>query len=306
LALHDTACDYHTSGAWNALGVAALAARRFGLDSGQTRHALGIAEYHGPRSQMMRCIDHPTMLKDGSGWGAMAGISAALLAQANFTGAPALTVESDEVSVIWQDLGSSWQITRQYFKPHAVCRWAQPAIEAALKLQQNHQITTANVKHIVVSTFHEAVRLNCRSPQSTEEAQYSLPFPLAVALVHGRLGVVELTGNALKDPVVLQLCERVEMKEDAKFNQRFPAKRLARVEIETEEGSIFDSGEFEADWEASSPPSDPELREKFQRLVNEQLPGERADELEQIVWHCEELPDLGKLLTLVTLPITKD
>ena len=306
LALHDTACDYHTSGAWNALGVAALAARRFGLNSEQTRHALGIAEYHGPRSQMMRCIDHPTMLKDGSGWGAMAGISAALLAQADFTGAPALTVESNEVNTIWQDLGSSWHITRQYFKPHAVCRWAQPAIEAALKLQHSYQVTPGNVKHILVSTFHEAVRLNCRSPLSTEEAQYSLPFPLAAALVHGRLGVTELTGTALKDPVVLQLCERVEMKEDPEFNQLFPAKRLARVEIETEDGSLFDSGEFEADWEAGSPPSDPELREKFRRLTSDQLPGERAAELEQLLWHCEELPDLGKLLTLVTLPITKD
>lgn len=306
LALHATACDYHTSGAWNALGVAALAARQFGLNSGQTGHALGIAEYHGPRSQMMRCIDHPTMLKDGSGWGAMAGVSAALLAQANFTGAPALTVESDEVKVIWQDLGSSWQISRQYFKPHAVCRWAQPAIEAALKLQQNHQIIPGNMKHIAVSTFHEAVRLNCRFPQSTEEAQYSLPFPLAAALVHGRLGVAELTGAALKDAVVLQLCERVEMIEDAKLNQRFPAQRLARVEIETEDGRLFDSGEFEADWEASSPPSDRELRDKFQWLACEQLPGERAAELEQTVWHCEELPDLGKLLTLVTLPTTKD
>jgi 2-methylcitrate dehydratase PrpD len=244
------------------------------------------------------------MLKDGSGWGAMAGISAALLAQANFTGAPALTVESDEVKAIWQDLGRSWQITRQYFKPHAVCRWAQPAIEAALKLQQNHQINTANVKHIVVSTFHEAVRLNCRSPQSTEEAQYSLPFPLAAALVHGRLGVAELTGTALKDPVVLQLCERVEMKEDPKFNQRFPAKRLARVEIETEGGNLFDSGEFEADWEASSPPSDPELREKFRRLTGEQLPDERAAELEQILWRCEELHDISKLLSLIALPVS--
>ena len=145
MALHNTACDYHTSGAWNALGVAALVARRLGLNREQTRHALGIAEYHGPRSQMMRCIDYPTMLKDGSGWGAMAGVSAALLAQANFTGAPALTVESDEVNVIWQDLGSSWQITRQYFKPHAVCRWAQPAIEAALVLQQKYPITPENV-----------------------------------------------------------------------------------------------------------------------------------------------------------------
>lgn len=30
-----------------------------------------------PRSQMMCCIDFPTMLKKGSGWGAIAGISAA-------------------------------------------------------------------------------------------------------------------------------------------------------------------------------------------------------------------------------------
>ncbi len=304
MALHDTACDYHTSGAWNALGVAALAARRLGLNSDQTRHALGIAEYHGPRSQMMRCIDHPTMLKDGSGWGAMAGISAARLAQANFTGAPALTIESDEVNGIWLDLGRSWHITRQYFKPHAVCRWAQPAIEAALKLQQKHPITPGNVKHIRVSTFHEAVRLNCRSPHSTEEAQYSLPFPLAAALVHGRLGVAELSGPALKDPVVLQLCERVAMTEDAEFNQRFPARRLARVEIETEDGTVFDSGEFEPDWEASSPPTDLQLREKFRRLAGEQLAEERAAELEDIVWRCEALHDIKRLISLITLPVS--
>ena len=303
VALHDTACDYHTSGAWNALGVAALAARRFGLSREQTRHALGIAEYHGPRSQMMRCIDHPTMIKDGSGWGAMAGISAAFLARADFTGAPALTVESDEVRQIWQDLGRSWHIMRQYFKPHAVCRWAQPALSAALALRQQYRLTPENVKRIVVSTFHEAVRLNCRFPQSTEQAQYSLPFPLAAALAHGRLGVAELSGTALQDQAVLGLCERVEMVEDESFNQRFPARRFARVEIETQDGNLYDSGETEPDWEAGSPPSDTVLREKFRWISREQLPEERAAELEQIVWRCEQLPDIHELLSMVALPI---
>jgi 2-methylcitrate dehydratase PrpD len=97
VALHRTASDYHTSGAWGALGAAAVTARALGLDSAQTGHALGIAEYHGPRSQMMRCIDHPTMLKDGSGWGSMTGVLAGRLA-AGFTGAPALTVEDDAVA----------------------------------------------------------------------------------------------------------------------------------------------------------------------------------------------------------------
>ncbi len=86
IALHATASDYHTSGAWVCIAAAAVVARIIGLDEAATREAMGIAEYHGPRSPMMRVIDHPTMLKDGSGWGAMAGTSAALLARQGFTG----------------------------------------------------------------------------------------------------------------------------------------------------------------------------------------------------------------------------
>jgi 2-methylcitrate dehydratase PrpD len=303
MALHASACDYHTSGAWNALGSAAVTARRLGLDVDRTRHALGIAEYHGPRSQMMRCIDHPTMLKDGSGWGAMAGVSAALLARADFTGAPALTVESDEVREIWGDLGGSWQITGQYFKPHAVCRWAQPSIEAALALQQHHRVIPEQVKQIRVFTFHEAVRLSCRLPRSTEEAQYSLPFPLAAALVNGRLGPAELSGRALASPVVLKLSGCVHLIEDDGFNRRFPAKRFARVEIEMRDGKKFDSGEVEANWEATCPPTDLALREKFRRLAGEQLTDKRAADIERMLWRCEDLSNADRLLPLIASPV---
>ncbi|MBN1316827.1 MAG: MmgE/PrpD family protein, partial [Anaerolineales bacterium] len=48
VSLHQTARDYHTSGAWGALGAAAVTARALNLNPAQTRHALGIAEYHGP------------------------------------------------------------------------------------------------------------------------------------------------------------------------------------------------------------------------------------------------------------------
>lgn len=306
MALHASACDYHTSGAWNAVGSAAVTARRLGLDMERTEHALGVAEYHGPRSQMMRCIDHPTMVKDGSGWGAMAGVSAALLAQAGFTGAPALTVVAEEVNEFWHDLGGSWQFTGQYFKPHAVCRWAQPSIEAALALQQKYRVKPEQMQQIRVFTFHEAVRLNCRRPRSTEEAQYSLPFPLAAALVFGRLGVSELSGQSLTNPVVLKLCDCVKLVEFEDYSARFPAQRLARIEIETRDGETFDSGEVEANWEATSPPTDEALREKFRWLAGEQLPEERAAELERMIWHCEELPDVDRLLSLITMPISSE
>src|SRR3546814_2228403 len=90
-----------------------MGARALRLDPAQTAHALGIAEYYGPRSPMMRVIDHPTMLKDGSAMGAMSGVSAALLAAAGFTGAPAVTVMGAAVADLWADLGQRWRIEEQ-------------------------------------------------------------------------------------------------------------------------------------------------------------------------------------------------
>ena len=138
IALHATASDYHTTGAWVCIAAAGIGARMLDLDAAATREAIGIAEYYGPRSQMMRCIDHPTMVKDGSGWGAMAGVTSAVLAREGFTGAPAVSVEGEDVSEFWSDLGMRWRINEQYFKPYPVCRWAQPAMEAATQLRRDH------------------------------------------------------------------------------------------------------------------------------------------------------------------------
>jgi 2-methylcitrate dehydratase PrpD len=265
----------------------------------QTRHALGIAEYHGPRSQMMRCIDHPTMLKDGSGWGAMAGLSAALLAQKGFTGAPALTVEADEVWPYWHDLGHRWEMRRQYFKPHAVCRWAQPAVEGALQLAEEHALSASQIQRITVHSFHEAVRLHSRRPATTEEAQYNLPFPVAAALVHGKLGIAQLNEAALQQPEVLRLADSVELVEDPSFSAQFPARRFARVVIHTTDGAEISSGAVEARWDAAAPPSDDDLRQKFRDLAAEQISIDHAAAIELTVWHLADLPNAAELHRLL-------
>ncbi len=302
IVLHRTACDYHTSGAWNALGAAAIMARHLQLAAGQTRHALGIAEYHGPRSQMMRCIEYPTMVKDGSGWGAMAGVSAALLARGGFTGAPAVTIEADDVGEHWQDLGAEWRIMDQYFKPFAVCRWAQPAIAAALALRRKYDFSLPDIKQIVVHTFHEAVRLATRRPQSTEEAQYSLPFPLAAALLRNQLGPRELSGEALQDPLILQLADRVQMVEDEAYNKHFPAQRFARVELFLVDGTRLQSGQHQPPWDANQPPADDELHQKFRWLAGEMLDGQRVEEMEKAIWRLADATEVISLANLLYAP----
>lgn len=297
VSLHATACDYHTSGAWNALGAAAITTRRLHLNHDQTRHALGIAEYYGPRSPMMRGVDYPTMVKDGSGWGAMTGVSAGLLARSGFTGAPALTVESEQAADYWRDLGGRWLISEQYFKPFAVCYWAQPAVTGALLLQQQHNLQAEAIERIQITTFHEATRLTTRRPQNTEEAQYSLPFPVAAALVYGQLGPAELMGAALADPRVLHLAEQIELSEDLALSGRFPGERLARVQM-VANGRTVDSGIVAPRW-GVTPPTEEELRQKFRRLASCVLPEERAQALETLIWNVEKVEDATILPTFL-------
>lgn len=283
IALHASACDYHTSGAWNALAAAALVARLLPLDPRQTREALGIAEYHGPRSQMMRCIDHPTMVKDGSGWGCMAGLSAGFLAREGFTGAPAITVEQPEVQAYWGDLGERWRIMEQYFKPQPVCRWAHPAIDAAQALRQQHGFSSGQIRAIRVRTFHHATRLAHAHPATTEEAQYSLLFPVAVALKYGVVDFDAIHGDELKDAEVLRLSHLIRTEEQAEFTSRFPGERLAQVSVELVDGRCFDSGTTQALGDPDLPLGATGIRQKFRRFAERACNTRLATELENRV-----------------------
>lgn len=282
IALHATVSDYHTSGAWNALAAAAIGARALDLTPAQTAHALGIAEYYGPRSQMMRVIDHPSMLKDGSAMGAMSGVSAALLAAEGFTGAPAVTLLDDAVADIWADLGESWRVEEQYIKAYPVCRWAQPAVEAVLSLvntEAEQSIPPEQIARVTIHSFAEATRLATRRPSTTDAAQYSLPFPVAAALVHGRLGVAEIDGLGLNDPQVLALSETIVLAEEQDYSARFPQERWAHAIIELHDGRRLVSEPCPARGDPEAPFSDAALAEKFHRLANPVLGSDRSSRL---------------------------
>lgn len=298
IALHATAPDYHTSGAWNALGVVAVASRLWGADEQHLREALGIAEYHGPRSQMMRCIDHPTMLKDGSGWGAMTGVSAAFLARDGFTGAPALTIEDDAVADLWSDLGARWRIMEMYFKPYPVCRWGQPAVEAALDARARASVDADAIEAVEVRTFHEGTRLDQHLPETTEQAQYSLPFPVAAALVRGRLVPGDIGDEALADPAVRAMSERIVLVDDPELSARFPAERFAQVTLRLRGGTTVTSDVLPARGDADAPLSDDEVRGKFHALADGPL-GPAAGIVEEAIWGLEAGDRTTRLLELL-------
>ena len=277
LALHATVSDYHTSGAWNALGVAALAARVRGMSRAQFREAIGIAEYHGPRSQMMREIGSPSMLHDGSGWGAMVGISAAILAEQGFTGAPAITVEAEEVADIWSDLGTDWIMADQYVKPYPICRWAHAPIDGVRELMMANDLAHDDIEAIRINTFHEGVCLFQGVPETTATAQYSVSFAVAVQAVHGRIGLEHVSGAGLRDPQVIDLIGRISVAESDIHNATFPQGRDADVQITLRDGRVLDSGIVHARGGSERPMSEADIIAKFEEFATPVLgPGRAA------------------------------
>ena len=277
IALHDAAGDYHSSGTWNALGSAAVAARGFGLGRTATEHTLGIAEYHAPRAPMMRCIDHPTMIKDSSGWGAQAGVSAALLAAEGFTGAPAELLADGSGSAEWDDLGDRWMVLEQYFKPHSVCRWSHPAIEATIDLVRRHSVEPGEIRLIEVGTFAAAARLATRIPRTTEHAQYSLPFPVAVAAVHRAVPPRVIAYPHLVDAQVHRLVEGMRVHESPAMTAVFPARREAEVTLVLNDGRRISSGPTTAIGDPDRPLSTAALVEKFRDGVGPVVGEDRAE-----------------------------
>lgn len=303
IALHRTANDYHTSGAWVAIAAAALGARALGLDNNKTREAIGIAEYHGPRSQMMRVIDQPTMVKDGSGWGAMAGVSAAYLAAEGFTGAPAITVEADDVADLWDDLGQTWRIAEQYYKHYPICRWAQPPVQAVLDLRKANKLTSQDVEKIEITTFHNSKRLAKRAPATTEEAQYSTAYPTAAAMVRGRLDPDDLMESSFDNPEIKRLAASMIVVESDTYNAAFPANRISSVTLTLKNGETLCSGDTEALGDPENPVTQEVVKAKFHAYAGPKLGRTRADALERAVSQLGDGSGLSALQDLIFAPI---
>ncbi|MCA1848854.1 MAG: MmgE/PrpD family protein, partial [Actinobacteria bacterium] len=265
--LHSLYDFYHGSGAWAPIGAAAGVARLLGCDAEQTWHALGIAEFHAAMTPEMRSVDHPSMLKDGIGWGAMVGNASGQLAARGFTGIPALFDADHSGPRLTESLGDEYLILDLYFKPYACCRWAQPAIEGALSAARHIGATAADVARVRVHTFEAATHLRCASPRTTEEAQFSLPWPIACALIDGVVGPDQVTGESLSDAARRQLASRVEVVVDAELEKVFPEEALAWVEIETMGGSRARSGISAAPGDAGTLFPDRELVKKFMDLT---------------------------------------
>ncbi|MEE4114271.1 MAG: MmgE/PrpD family protein [Desulfobacteraceae bacterium] len=293
---HATYQVYHSSGSWGAVAGAAAAGRLIKLTEEQLFHAMGAAEYHAPIAPMMKGIDTPAMGKDSIGWGCMVAVLSAVMARDGFTGIRPLFDDAPERTWV-ENLGRQWEILNLYFKPSAACRWGQPAVAGALNIVRDHHLTPDQIRHIRVRTFEAATRLPNGHPRSTEEAQYSLAFPVAAALLDGEVGPGQVLPPRLHDSDLLNMLDRVSTEVAPEYEAEFPAKAPAEVVVETTTGEIYRSGRIEAIWEPPHMlPSDSDLEAKFLWLTGPIIGKLKANHMKEAIWSADQWASIDPII----------
>jgi len=300
-ATHDV---YQACGSWGSVACSAVASHLLRLHAKQTTHALGIADYHAPNLPMMRDIDHPAMVKHGVGWGAMTGILSAQLANAGFTGIPSLFHFEDYQDWI-TDIGDRYLIVDGLaWKRYACCAWNHAIISAAGRLVEDHGFHADDITEIRVETFHEARRLGTDLPTTTEEAQFSLAWPVAAYIVDGELGPSQMLEPALRREDIRELAQRISVVESEELNRLYqlasagdPDGRYAsKVTIDLRDGRSFVSDYVEGDinypqdiWDAES------LESKFRWLASHVLAERQVEQCIELLRGFGDLPDVRAL-----------
>jgi 2-methylcitrate dehydratase PrpD len=287
--------DHYSTGIWGAPGSAAAAGKLLGFDRGAYQSALGIAIAHSPFPPS-GAFTFGGMVKEVIGWAGVVGCTSALLAQEGFAGPSDALDQSGryDPAQLVADLGQRYAICQVYFKPYASCRWSHPAIDGVLHLTREHDLKPAEIERIHVEGFREITRLRNPIPATPIEAQYSLPFSIALALIYRGIGPAELQEDKLHDRALLEMAQKVKLSVDPEFVQAFPAKTALRVTIHTARGVFATTAEYPRG-NPENPLSDAELSDKFLGLTAEILGEKRSGKLEKAVGHLDQLDNVRHL-----------
>jgi len=300
---------FQADGSWGSVACAATAANLMGLDEDTIKQALGIAEYHAPNLPMERDLREPAMVKHGHGWAAMTGIVAAELSMRGFTGIPGL-MGFEEFKDWVSTLGDKYIILDGIgFKRYCYCGWGHMAIAAVEKLKREHTWGVEDIEAIRVEGHHWTAVLQTAHPTTTEEAQFSVKWPLAAYLIDGEVGPDQILETRFDDADINALVDKIELVESEELNDLYRpifeckhdpnAKEASRVVIYLKNGAILDSGLVSGKRWPSKRKDAAELEHKFRWLTRHVLKEDRIDALLEMLWHFEYVENVGEFTSLL-------
>jgi 2-methylcitrate dehydratase PrpD len=247
---------YHPTAVTGGFAAAAAAGRLYGLTEDQLVHALGICG-----SQASGIIEY---LTDGSwtkrlhpGWAAHAGVTAALLARAGFTG-PETVFEGAHgfyaafagghdpvrLEALLGSLGRTWELANLTFKPYPCGSIAHPYMDCARRLRERHRLQPEEIVEVRCRTAEgpiprlwEPLAAKHRPPNGYA-AKFSLPYLLASILVHGRATLADFTDAAVEDEMRRRVAARVFYDVDPTID--YPRHFVGHVAVRLTDGRVLE------------------------------------------------------------------
>jgi 2-methylcitrate dehydratase len=308
--------DHTTQGAY---AVAAGVARALGLDERRTANAIAIA---GTSLNALRV----TRTGELSHWkglaypaAAFAATHAAFLAMRGVTG-PREVFEGNKgfiesiagpFEIDWsrEDLES---VRRTILKRYNAEIHSQSAIEALLELRAEHGLTGAEVQRIELDTFQVAFDIigggeegDKHRVSSKEEADHSLPYLLAAALLDGQVLPEQYLPERIAADDVQHLLRRVAVRPDPELSRRFPAEHSARVRLHLRDGRTLKREQRDYHGFHTRPMGSDAVATKFDRLAAGHVGPRRRTQIADAVKHLDDL-QVDELTRLLATALTAD
>lgn len=296
-------------------GATAAVGKLLHLNADQLTNALGIA--YAQASGNTQCmIDGALTKRMQPGFAARAALGSALLARAGVTGTSGtfdgysglfricLNKQYDR-NVMLADVGRRFLGAELSFKPYPACRYTHTAIEAALELRRRHSIAAHTVERVEVGVNEHAYTNVCTPigvktrPRTIVDAQFSIPYCIATALIKGDVFLPDFTIPALGNDHVLALASRVIPRIDSAI-QASHARDIspADVRIHLTDGTTLQILQMSSKGGPEHPMSFDELALKFRRCCEyggyAKSDG-RIEHLISLVREMESLPNVSGL-----------
>ncbi|HEU4438758.1 MAG TPA: MmgE/PrpD family protein [Methylomirabilota bacterium] len=307
---------YHPTALTGGFAAAAVAGRLYRLTEDQQVAAFGICG-----SQAAGIIEY---LADGSwtkrlhpGWAAHAGVTAALLARAGFTG-PETVFEGEHgfyaafaggherarLEALLASLGSTWELSALTFKPYPCGSIAHPYMDCAGRLRERHALRPEQIAEVRCRTaagpiprLWEPLAAKHR-PSNGYAAKFSLPYLLACMLVNGRAALADFTDEAARDEARLRVAGRVFYDVDPTID--YPRHFIGHVAVRLTDGRLLEERQDHPRGGPDSPMTREELITKFRDNATLAIPDAQAARAVELVDTLAAQPRVGPLMDALT------
>lgn len=199
-----------------------------------------------------------------------------------------------DVSGVLAGLGSRYRIFDTYIKVHGGCRSNHSPIDVVMDLVKANNISPNEIDSILVSVDSVTMAGEIHDPVNDNQAQFSVPFAIAVALVEGSASIFQFTDDKIANPLIRAMMQKIHARLDKTLDASYPDKRGAVAEIELKDGQRLTMTIDNAKGEPEYPLSIADIELKFYDLANEVL-GENTIQVRDAVMNLEMLDDVAKL-----------